>query len=84
MACFLCDKAITARGKLVAAWLLQVEAPGEVRGHAATDSGQEEQNRKIMRKTNLYLHNQWRVGNFYAQKPVKAWGGSFEFVLGKN
>ena len=29
---------------------------------------------KKEKKMNLYLHNQWQMGNFWAQKPVKAGG----------
>ena len=36
------------------------------------------------KNTNWYLHNQWQVGNLYAQQPVKVGESAFGSVLVKN
>ena len=38
----------------------------------------------VKKNTNRYLHNQWQVGNLYAQKPVKVEESAFGSVLVKN
>ena len=54
----------------------------EVRGaEEAVARGRRERHKK---NTNRYLHNQWQVGNLYAQKSVKVGESAFGSVLVKN
>ena len=58
-------------------------ARGEGRGaEEAVASGRRERRKK--KNTNRYLHNQWQVGNLYAQKPVKVEESAFGSVLVKR
>ena len=58
-------------------------AGGEVRGaEEAVASGRRERCKK--KNTNRYLHNQWQVGNLYAQQLVKVGESTFGSVLVKN
>ena len=57
-------------------------AGGEVRGaEEAVARGRRERRKK---NTNMYLHNQWQVGNLYAQKAVKVGESAFESILMKS
>ena len=47
----------------------------------AVARGRRERRKK---NTNRYLHNQWQVGNLYAQQPVKVGESAFGYVLVKN
>ena len=54
----------------------------DVRGaEEAVARGRRERRKK---NTNMYLHNQWQVGNLYAQQPVKVGESAFGSVLVKN
>ena len=58
-------------------------AGGEVRGaEEAVASGRRERCKK--KNTNRYLHNQWQLGNLYAQKAVKVGESAFGSILMKS
>ena len=38
----------------------------------------------VKKNTNRYLHNQWQVGNLYAQKSVKVGESAFGSILMKS
>jgi hypothetical protein len=50
----------------------EVRGAGEEMVGCRRGSGRERERRTEKKKANRYLHNQWQLGNFVTQKPVKA------------